>query len=93
MGQIMSLSLCVSDIDKDKITEGKNGKLYYQISIGTSDEKDKYGKDVSAWESQTKEEREGKADRKWLGNGEILWDSNTQAKPATKEAKEKKLPF
>ena len=92
MSQIISLSLCLSDIDKSKITTGKNGKLYYAISVGTKDEKDQYGKDASAWESQTKEERTANKERKWLGNGEIVWDSVNGSRVATVEETDD-LPF
>lgn len=88
----MSLSLCLSDIDKSKITTGKNGKLYLNITVGTKDEKDQFGKDVSAWHSHTKEEREAKAERVWLGNGEIVWDSAGGSRVATKEETDD-LPF
>ena len=43
MSQIISLSLCLSDIDKSKITAAKNGKLYLNLTVGTSDESDQYG--------------------------------------------------
>jgi len=92
MGQILSQSLCLSDIDKSKITTGKNGKLYLNISVGTKDAKDQYGKDVSAWHSQTKDEREADAKRAWLGNGEIVWDSANGSRIATEEEKDD-LPF
>lgn len=93
MSLILSLSICVSDIDKAKLTKGKNGKLYLQISVGTKDEKDQYGKDVSAWHSQTKEEREAKAERVWLGNGEVVWDSNANGTTPPTEKEKDDLPF
>jgi len=92
MSLILSLSICLSDIDKSKITTGKNGKLYLNISVGTKDTKDQYGKDVSAWHSQTKEEREADAKRTWLGNGEIVWDSASGTRIAT-DAEKDDLPF
>lgn len=92
MSQVMSLSICVSDIDKTKLTVGKNGKLYCAITVGVNDEKNQFGNDVAAWEQQTKEEREAKADRKYLGNGEVVWDSVKGSRIATKEEGDK-LPF
>jgi hypothetical protein len=93
MSTVMSLSLCLSDIDKTKITTGTNGKLYLNITVGTKDEKDKYGKDVSAWHSQTKEQRTAEEKRVYLGNGEVLWKSETAGgRPSTDDEKGD-LPF
>lgn len=92
MSQVLSLSICVSDIDKSKLTTGKNGKLYLALTVGVNDEKNKFGNDVAAWTTQSKEEREAKAERKYLGNGEVVWDSVNGSRAATKEETDK-LPF
>ena len=45
-----------------------------------NDKTDQYGNNVSIYESQTKEEREAKATRKYLANGKVLWtDGNIVA--------------
>lgn len=93
MSVVLSLSLCLTDIDKSKITTGSNGKLYLNVTVGTKDEKDQYGKDVSAWHGQNKEERAAKEKRAYLGNGEVLWRSETAGgRPATSEETDD-LPF
>ena len=69
MAHLISLS-----IDATKITKGrmKNGK-YVNLTINVADETDQYGNSVSAWEAQSKDERDSKAKRNYLGNGRVLF--------------------
>jgi hypothetical protein len=75
MASIYSASIDLSLIDKSKITE-KNGKKYYNIQITLKDEADQYGQILSITENQSKEEREAKTNKKYLGNGKLVFDSN-----------------
>lgn len=43
----------------------------YTISI--NDTLDNYGNNIVIYESQTKEERESKAKRKYFANGKVVW--------------------
>jgi len=70
---ILSCSMDVSKIDKSKLIQGKNGALYYNFDVIVKDEKDKYGKDASVSVSQTKEEREAKKAKTYIGNGKVVW--------------------
>lgn len=44
-----------------------------EITISTGDEENIYGQNVSAYVSQSKEEREAKKDRYYIGNGKTFW--------------------
>lgn len=56
--------------------KGENG-ISFTISI--SDETNQYGQNVSGWVSQTKEQREAKKERYFVGNGKVFWtDGNIQ---------------
>lgn len=61
-------SICVSDIPKDKLTQAKNGKLYLNIDIWLNAEKDKYENIGSVSVRQSKEEREAKEKKVYIGN-------------------------
>lgn len=76
MASIFSASIDLSLIDKSKITE-KNGKKYYNIQITLKDEADQYGQILSITENQSKEEREAKSPKKYLGNGKLVWSDNS----------------
>ena len=43
------------------------------LTIAINDEMDKYGQNVSCYVSQTKEERESKKDRFYVGNGSVIY--------------------
>jgi len=47
----------------------------YTISI--YDQTDKYGNNVAMYEEQTKEEREAKAKKTYLGNGKVVWTNGS----------------
>jgi hypothetical protein len=50
--------------------KGDNG-IYITISI--SDEPNQYNQNVSSFVSQTKEQREAKANKFYIGNGRVFW--------------------
>jgi phage I-like protein len=54
-----------------------------EITISISDEKDKYNQNISAYVSQTKEQREAKKERFYVGNGKTFWTDET--KPEVKQ--------
>ena len=98
MGTLLNLSIDLTKIDKSKIIEGKKGGKYYNLTVSINDQKDEYDNDVSAWDSQTKEERESKEQRKFLGNGRVLWSTSQESKqPKQEETKQSDknddLPF
>jgi len=59
-------------------SEEKGGRVYLDMTIGTKDEKDNYGNDASSWIAQSKEERDAKEDRSFLGNGRVVFDSGNR---------------
>lgn len=73
MAQIISASIDLSKIDKAKIVNGKNGGKFYNFDIVINDEPNQYGQDVSITEKQTKEEREAKEKKVYIGNGKTVW--------------------
>lgn len=97
MSKLMSLSIDLSKIDKSKITEGKNGGKYYSLTLELKDEKDQYGNDLSAWTTQSKEERELKSNRTYLGNGRVVYNGSysNESNQVTEFKKEEanEIPF
>jgi len=81
MALILSCSIDLSKISKDKINE-KNGAKYYNFSVIVNDEKDKFGNDASITEGQTKEQVAAKEPKKYIGNGKKVWEGKgkTQSK-------------
>lgn len=63
--------------------KGKDGYKNYTISI--SDETNQYGQNVTMYEQQTKEERENKVPKKYIGNGAVIWNDNKITNAVKKE--------
>ena len=67
------------------------------LTLSINDEEDHYGNNVSLWQSQTKEEREAKENRLFLGNGKSLWSDSDKGSKAPKTSKKEDahddLPF
>lgn len=85
-------------------TIAKKGDKGISITISTDDKANDYGQNVSAYVSQSKEEREAKKDRYFIGNGKVFWSKGDapfvpkkeQAHTPKKEydeSEEDKLPF
>ena len=88
MSTVIKLQLDLSKIDKSKIIEGKKGK-YVDLTISVNDESNDYGQNVSAWHQQTKEEREAKESKTYVGNGAVIWTDGIIATAEKPEATEK----
>ena len=72
MAGIIKTSINLSAIPKDKIIEGKKGK-YLPITITVNDEVDQFGNQGPVIVSQSKEEREMKTEKVYLGNAQVVW--------------------
>jgi hypothetical protein len=74
MGALINLSLRVDQLPKEKFVAGKDGKVYYNFTINVNDDANQFGQNVSAYDSQTKEEREAKKAKLYIGNGNVVWN-------------------
>jgi hypothetical protein len=73
MSALMNVSLRVDKLPKEKFVAGKDGAVYYNFTIGINDEANQFGQNVSLTDSQTKEEREAKKAKNYIGNGNVVW--------------------
>ena len=104
MASIIATSINLNAIPKDKIIIGKKGK-YLPITITLNDELDQLGNQGPVSVQQTKEERDAKTAKTYLGNVKVVWtnDQNVsaaprdnqqaQAQPVAAAAPEDDLPF
>ena len=75
MSAIINGSIRVDRLPKEKFIKGKDGAVYYNFTIAVQDET-RYGNNVAFMDSQTKEEREAKVAKTYLGNGKVVWMSS-----------------
>jgi hypothetical protein len=83
MSTLIVGSIRVDKLPKEKFIKGKDGAVYYNLTISVGDET-RYGNNVSFTDSQTKEERDAKVAKTYLGNGKVVWTDGT-VKLAEKE--------
>ena len=75
MAGLISMSLDVSKLPKEKFVKGKKG-VYYNFTIAVNDDT-KYGNNVSMFDAQTKEERDAGKPKSYLGNGKVFWNNGS----------------
>jgi len=103
MASIIATSINLNAITKDKIIVGKKGK-YLPITITLNDELDQFGNQGPVSVQQTKEERDAKTAKTYLGNVKVVWtngdnvavaprDDQPQQAPAPSAAVADDLPF
>tara|TARA_R110000787_G_scaffold49357_2_gene118463 strand:+ start:1444 stop:1737 length:294 start_codon:yes stop_codon:yes gene_type:complete len=97
MASLSSVNINVSKIPKEKLYEGKTGK-FLQLTFVQNNDVDNYGNNVSVYVSQSKEEREEKKPKVYLGNGKVVWGDGKNVEPAPKDQpkdqpKDVGLPF
>jgi hypothetical protein len=82
MASIIKTSINLNAIPKDKIINGKKGK-YLPVTITINDEVDQFGNNGPAIVEQSKEEREAKSPKTYLGNVKVVWTNgqNVEAAP------------
>jgi len=80
MASIIATSINLNEIPKDKIFIGKKGK-YLPITITINDEVDQFGNQGPVVVQQSKEEREAKTAKTYLGNCKVVWTNGTFPEP------------
>jgi len=84
MASIIKTSINLSNIDKSKVIDGKKGK-YLPITITLNDEVDQFGNQGPVVVAQTKEEREAKVAKTYLGNVQVVWTNGDNVAAAPRQ--------
>src|SRR5690606_14670269 len=103
MAALLDLYLKESTLQTLLDTVRKKGEKGVSLTVSVNDKTDNYGQNVSSYVSQTKEQREAKANRFYTGNGKVFWTDGTVVKADGKtndqqvaqvtESKDDILPF
>lgn len=89
MSNLILCSICLSDIPKEKIKAAANGKKYLNICVAERRQPDQYDNTHTIYCSQDKEERDAKADKRYIGSGRAY---NPQPVILTPEAVDQMQP-
>ena len=101
MSALLNISIRVDKLPKEKFVQGKNGAVYYNATVSVNDDTNQWGQNVSLTDSQTKEEREAKVAKNYIGNGKVVWtdgnivraEQQEQKESAPAQAESNDLPF
>ena len=85
MASIIKTSINLNNIPKDKIINGKKGK-YLPLTITLNDDLDQFGNQGPVCVDQTKEERDAKEAKTYLGNVKVVWTNGENVEPAPRDA-------
>ena len=86
MSTLGSINIRVDKLPKEKFVSGKDGAVFVNLTMSVDDET-RFGNNTSIYVSQTKEERDAKKNRTYLGNGRVVFNNGTIVN-AEKEVKE-----
>ena len=97
MSSIINLKIDVTKLTKDKLFKGQKG-TYANITVAANmDGESEYGDTHYVFESQSKEEREAKTPKVYLGNGkEFVFGGNgskNDPEPVTADMDDEDIPF
>ena len=84
MASIIKTSINLNEIPKDKIIVGKKGK-YLPITITLNDEVDQFGNQGPVCVDQTKDERDAKIAKTYLGNVKVVWTNGDNVEVAPRD--------
>lgn len=93
MSKPLTGAICLTDIPKDKIWTAKSGKKYLSIKLWINDKPDDYGNHASIQVNQTKEEREAKVKKSYIGNLKYPQDESVKSQDVETIEVEEDLPF
>ena len=84
MASIIKTSINLQNIPKDKIFNGKKGQ-YLPITITINDEVDQFGNQGPVVVEQSKDERDAKAPKTYLGNVKVVWTNGDNVSAAPRD--------
>ena len=84
MASIINFSIDLTKIPKDKIIDGKKGK-YLPLTLTLNDELDNFGNNGPVTVAQSKEEREAKTAKVYLGNAKVNWTNGQNVNVAPRD--------
>tara|TARA_X000001316_G_C919849_1_gene33971 strand:+ start:884 stop:1180 length:297 start_codon:yes stop_codon:yes gene_type:complete len=75
MSAIVNFNLNVKKLPKENFIAGKSG-VWVNLTMAINEET-RFGNNASVYVTQTKEEREAKKPKNFLGNGQVVWNNGT----------------
>ena len=90
MATIINASIDVTKIPKESLVVGKKG-TYANVTVFINDET-RFGNNASIAMSMSKEEREAKEAKTYLGNAQVVWTNGQFPSPPPREGVAPNMP-
>lgn len=65
------ISLCLSDLMRQKMHKSTKGKIYTDLIVGVRKEPDQWGRDLKVYETPTSEDRKNGTPKNYVGGGRM----------------------
>lgn len=86
--EILELSICLSDIPREKMVKTDKGKIFVNLDVALRKEPDQWGRDLKVMIHRTKEQRDKGEALLYCGAGR-----SREFKPNTTTPTEEDVPF
>lgn len=78
---IYDLSICLSDIPREKMKKANNGKIYVNLTAAMRREPDEWKRDLKVYVTQTKDDRDKHLAKVYVGAGKTMIFEEQQPTP------------
>ena len=86
---VYELSICLSDIPRERMSKGKNGKIYVNLTASKRREPDEWKRDIKVYVTPTKEDKEKHLAKVYVGAGRItIFDAPQSVPPSESDVDE-----
>lgn len=95
MSKLVNAGIDLTKIPATAIREDDQGRKWLNVDVWINDTPDTYGNDASISIQQTKEQRDAKERKVYLGNGKkkFGWDGGAPAQTSAPASEKSDLPF
>jgi hypothetical protein len=89
----VEISLCLSDIPKERMSKAKNGKIYVDVVAAMRKEPDQWNRDVKVYARPTEADRKNQAPKIYVGGGRLITFAKSSGETPSDEEVNNLMPF
>lgn len=87
------MSICLSDIPKERMSKGKNGKIYVDVVAGIRKEPDQWNRDIKVYIKPSEADRRNSASKVYVGGGRMITFAKSSGEQPTDDEINSLMPF
>ena len=86
------IRVCLSDLPKEKMRKGNNGKIYITLIVDVRKDPDQWGQNLKVYVDQSQEDRQKHCPKIYVGGGKTYNFSTEKGTSPTQEERENLIP-